>query len=113
MSTNIHIIASRSVMVVESGKVCKQHIKFETYQTPTVVTRKIMDASDKVGAYKDWVMSISENEDVNVYSSYDILEEGSPIGTEVYNAGKDHLTRLDMWIEGAVKDCYNIEFLAY
>jgi len=113
MSTNIHIIASRSVMVVESGKVCKQHIEFETYQTPTVVTRKIMDASDKVGAYKDWVMSISENEDVNVYSSYDIFEEGSPIGVKVYNVGKEHLAELNKWIECAVKNHYTISVKAW
>ena len=113
MSTNIHISAEREVQVIKTGKVSKQTIYFGEGQTPTDVTYQIMAAEDKVQAYKDWVLSISEDVEEPVYAEDDIFQEDEPIGTETYNSGKEHVAKLDAWLKEALEEGYDIEFYAW
>ena len=113
MSTNIHISAEREVQVIKTGKISKQKIYFSEWQTPTDVTYKIMAAEDKVQAYKDWVLSISEDVEQPVYADDDIFQEDEPIGTETYNSGKEHVVELDAWLKDALEEGYDIEFEAW
>jgi hypothetical protein len=46
MSTNIHFIATREVQVVKTGVITIQEIKFDEWQTPTSVTRQIMECAE-------------------------------------------------------------------
>lgn len=113
MSTNIHISAEREVQVIKTGKISKQSIKFSEWQTPTDVTYQIMAAEDKVQAYKDWVLSISEDVEEPVYADDDIFQEDEPIGTKTYNSGKEHVVELDAWLKEALEEGYDIEFCAW
>ena len=49
-----------------------------------------MQATDRKQAYIDWVLGISKDEIVNVYE-YEDVSCDNPIGTEVYNTGKNIL----------------------
>lgn len=113
MSTNIHIVGIREVMVVKTGKVSTQSIKFGEWQTPTAVTYQIMAAADKVQAYKDWVLSVSEAEEQPVYAEDDIFGEDEPIGTELYHSGLEHNAEFDEWVKNATEEGYDIEFEAW
>lgn len=113
MSTNIHIIGKRDVMVIKTGKVSEQTIKFGAYQTPTKVTFEIMKADDKVKAYKDWVLSVSVDEEQPVYADDDIFQEGEPVGTETYNYGREHLVEFDKWVKNVTDEGYEVEFEAW
>ena len=61
MSTNLNIEAERSGKFIPDDRTEPiAHIIrefFDCYQTPTAVTESILQAEDKIQAYKDWVMS--------------------------------------------------------
>lgn len=110
MSMNLHIIAEREVLVVKTKKKDVQSIEFGAWQTPTDVSYKIQKAADPIQAYKDWVLAQSFDEEEPVYAEDDLWGEREPIGTETYNAGKEHITDLDCWVEEAQDEGYDIEF---
>lgn len=113
MSTNIHITATREVIVVKTGKRDYQTTYFEAWQTPTATTYAIMASPDRVQAYKDWALSMSEDREEDVYAEDDIFEEGEPVGKVVVNYGKDHIAGLDDWIKNVEEAGYTIEFEAW
>lgn len=113
MSINIHIKGTRQVQVIKTGNIFSQTENFRVLQTPTDVTHKIMKSTNKLQAYKDWVLSIYEDVEEQVYADDDIFQEREPIGTETYNSGKSHIDDLDAWIEMMTLESYDIEFTAW
>ena len=110
MSTNLHIYAERDVVVVKTGAKQVQQVSCRfTWQTPTEVTKEIMLAKDKKQAYIDWVLSISKDEIINTYAEEDVFCD-NPVGTEVYNTGKEHVSELITWCNLMEKEGYNIKF---
>lgn len=107
MSTNLNIFAEREIEVVKTGARRTQHVTY--WQTPTEVTKKIMQATNRKQAYIDWVLSISEDEIVNTYEYEDVFCD-NPIGTEVYNSGKEHIDDFIAWCNYMEKEGYEIKF---
>ena len=72
MSMNIHFNMVRNTIQIfrkpgkngEKGKTIRQKVKnierLPVWQTPTEVTRKILDSSDPVQTYFDWVQTRSK-----------------------------------------------------
>jgi hypothetical protein len=113
MSTNIHISGIREVTVVKTGVITTQNDNFEVWQTPSAITKQIMAASDKVKAYKDWILSNSVDNEEPVYAEDDIFCEKEPIGTCVYNPSKEHIEDFDLWLQMMATGGYDIEFTAW
>ena len=110
MSTNLRIFAEREIEVVKTGARQTQHVNYwHTWQTPTEVTKKIMQATNRKQAYIDWVLSISKDEIVNTYEYADVFCD-NPIGTKVYNAGKEHINDFIKWCNYMEKEGYEIKF---
>ena len=110
MSINLHIFAEREVEVVKTGARQTQQVAYRfTWQPPTEVTEKIMQATNRKQAYIDWVLSISKDELINTYADEDILCD-NPIGTEVYNSGKEHIIGFTAWCNYMEKEGYEIKF---
>ena len=59
MSINIEIIGKREVIVKKTKKEDVQTYPFNALQTPTEVTKKIMDSKDKIKSYREWAYSIN------------------------------------------------------
>ena len=109
MSTNIHFVAQREIQVVKTGKTSIQEIKFNEWQTPTRVTWEIMDSSDRIQAYKDWILrECSRDEEFPVYAEDDVFGEGEPVGKEIYNAGKEHLEQFEEWLKMCDEEGYTV-----
>ena len=113
MSTNVHIYAVRTIFVAKTGNSDEQIINFSAWQTPTTTTLKIMEKRDKIKAYKDWVLSISKDEIVNVYADNDYFQEQEPIGTKVINEGDDHIELLDEWLDVCEENGYDVKVEAW
>ena len=82
MSMNIEIIATRKAWSVnkKGNKVpFNDVLMYPVVQTPTVVTRSIMSASDKKQAYIDYIMTQSRVESMPVYHEDDVFGEEPPI----------------------------------
>ena len=110
MSTNLHIFAEREIEVVKTGHRQTQHAAYRgTWQTPTEVTKEIMLEEDKKQEYIDWVLSISKDEIINTYAEEDVFCD-NPVGTEVHNTGKEHVSELITWCNLMEKEGYNIKF---
>ena len=109
MSTNIHFIATREVQVLKTGIITTQEISFREWQTPTRVTWEIMDSSDRVQAYKDWILrECSHDEEEDVFAEDDIFGEDEPIGKRIYNAGKEHVAEFEEWIKMCEEEGYTV-----
>ena len=110
MSTNLHIFAEREIEVVKTGARQTQQVDYGfTWQTPTEVTKKIMQADNRKQAYIDWVLSISKDVEEYIYAEDDFFCH-NPIGTEVYNEGKEHIDHFTAWCNYMEKDSYEIKF---
>ena len=110
MSINLHIVAQREIEVVKTGARQTQYADYRfTWQTPTEVTGRIMQATDRKQAYIDWVTSISKDEFVNTYADEDVFCD-NPIGTEVYNSGKEHIDDFTAWCNYMETNGYEIKF---
>ena len=68
-----------------------------------------MQATDRKQAYIDWVTSTSKDELINTYADEDILCD-NPIGTKVYNSGKEHINNFTVWCNYMEKEGYEIKF---
>ena len=118
MSTNLNIFAQREIEVVKTGARQTQQVAYRfTWQPPTEVTKKIMQATNRKQAYIDWVLSISidwvliisKDEIVNTYEYEDVFCD-NPVGTEVYNSGKEHIIGFTAWCNYMEKEGYEIKF---
>lgn len=109
MSTNIHFLATRDIVVAKTGQHEVQEIHFDrVWQTPTRVTRELMDG-DPIQGYKDWILlECSHDEILNVYAEDDIFEEGEPVGTTIYNTGKEHVEAFEEWLAMCEKSGYTV-----
>ena len=109
MSTNIHFAAEREILVIKTGKTSTQRIHFDAWQTPSSVTRNIMQTTDRISAYKDWILvECSHDEIVNVYAAHDYCQEDPPIGTKIVNEGKEHIAEFEEWVAASIEDGYEI-----
>lgn len=109
MSTNIHIRATREVVVVKTGRTDAQEISFPVWQTPTAVTMMIKASADPLEAYKNWILKeCSQDEEFPVYADDDIFGEGEPVGKEIYNAGKEHVEQFEQWLEMCREEGYTV-----
>mgnify|MGYP000093169274 CR=1 FL=1 len=109
MSINIHFEAVREVTVNRTGKIESQTEYFNAWQTPTTVSYEIVKSADYIKAYKDWVLSIAKDEQVNVYADDDIFGDGDPISVEIVNEGCDHIAELDQWMDSVKDRGFNVE----
>jgi hypothetical protein len=110
MSMNILIEARRQVQVVKTGKISEQCIQFDAWQTRTQVTMQILNSTDPVSEFKDWVLSISEDRTVAVFAEDDDWNEGEPIGTKIENLGKEHVAEFDDWLKMCKAEGYEVSF---
>lgn len=115
MSTNIHFIATREVQVIKTGKINTQEIKFNEWQTPSDVTRKIMASADPVQAYKDWILTeCSIDVETDVFDEDDIIfQDRDPIGKEVFNAGKEHVAEFEQWLNMCSEEGFEVRAEAW
>ncbi len=72
-----------------------------------------MSSEDKFSVYKEWVMSISKDEEVFVFAYDDPLCERTPIRVETYNAGVSHCRDLDDWLAMCKEEGYDVEVYAW
>ena len=100
MSINLHLQARIMATIKISGKEKRKEIieEYELRQTPTVITDKCL-AGNAYELYKEWVMTWAGPEKIYIYKEDDILEEGEPIGYEMYDPGKVHIEELDEWLK--------------
>lgn len=109
MSMNIYIGARRQIQVLKTGKLETQYIRFQEWQTPTRTTYEILEAEDKLVAYKAWACSVDKDETVLIYGADDIFCEGDPIGEKTINYGKEHVAELEAWVADCEEQGYEIE----
>ena len=88
MSMNIHISAERIVIVKKTGQESSQRVYFDCFQTPTDITYQILDTTDPIKAYKEWILS------------------------ETFNSGKLHVQELEEWIDSNEAVGYEIDIFA-
>lgn len=111
MSANIHIIAKRLISFVNGhGKIDHdEQVEYvDVWQTPSEVTREIMK-DHPVQAYKDWVISRSQDREELLFADDDIFCEGEPVGTKIVNEGQEHIARLDAEIAELIERGFSIE----
>lgn len=108
MSMNIYFEAEREIIVVKTGNHEIQSLMISVWQTPTNVTREILSKDDHFKAYCDWIESISEDSEEDVYAEDDIFEERDPIGKKIVNYGKLHIIELKQKFESLEKQGYTI-----
>jgi len=114
MSTNLHLRAHRKITVQSTGKEEIQFIHRDLWQTPSAVTRgMITSPRDKLQMSKEYVMSVSLDYTVFSYSEDDVLCEGEPISSPVKNDGKTECNEVDLWIEQAKEQSYEVEFFVW
>ena len=108
MSMNIAIVASRKVIVLSTGAPETQTQRPRVWQTPTDVSYKIQASEHPLQAYRDWVLSVSTDETVSVYSEDDLFCDGEPIGFKTINNGKEHIAELEDQIAQLQSSGYTI-----
>ena len=114
MSMNILITAEREVTFKRKngrrgGGI--QTVEFRAYQTPTRITHEIITSMDPAQTYINWVLAECSRDEVqNVFHEDDIWQEGEPIGTTTWNAGKEHVEEFKAWIAQVEEDGYTVKF---
>ena len=111
MSINICISAKRTIIVKKTGKESTQTVRFDCIQTPTAITYQLLAAPDPIKAYEEWVLSISKDEEEDVYEDEDDFMCDNPriIGKRTCNYCKEHLMLLKTWVSEIEADGYDIE----
>lgn len=97
MSMNLHVNAELNAQTKIGKKIITE--KFDLWQTPTDITQQALKSNDVLSFYKNWVLSITEETEIDVYADDDFFYQRPPIGKETIHEGKDHLKELDQWIE--------------
>ena len=110
MSMNLHVEATRKVIVAKTGKESAQRVSLCLWQTPTDVTYAILDAKDVKQAYIDWVKSVSKPQKYPVYADDDVLCDRDPIGYEDVDHGAVHIRELNDWFKMCEDEGYEVEF---
>ena len=105
MSMNLYVERSRNATAVVKGKKKRfvDRSSFNLWQTPTEVTRRLLQEKDTLAAYCDWVLSSSVEYELKIYAEDDIWQERDPIGVEVCNDGKDHIESLLEWVNESIE----------
>jgi hypothetical protein len=110
---NIHISATREVMVIKTRETSKQTIRFDCWQTPTEDSYEIIEKENPLEAYKEWVIARNFVKTYPVYEESDFFQEGEPIGETIVNYSENHVNELNEWIEMCEKGAYEIEVEVY
>ncbi len=114
MSMNILITATRKVTFKKkNGRRGSeiQTVKFREWQTPTQITYDILASKDPAQTYIDWILrDCSLDIETPVYAPADIWEEDKPVGTRVWNAGKEHVAEFRAWIEQVEEDGFIVKY---
>lgn len=114
MSMNILITASRKVTFKnKAGKRTGgiQNVEFRALQTPTHITHDILASKDPAQTYIDWVLRDCSLDVVEpLFPEDDIWGEGEPVGTSVWNAGKEHVEEFRTWIKDVEEQGYTLKF---
>ena len=113
MSINIHFHATREVQVIKTGKINTQEISFNVWQTTSDVTCKIMASADPIQAYKDWILSVSNDRIVTIFSEADVFQDSEPIGKEIFNAGKEHIEKFNEWLKMCAEEGFDVRAEAW
>jgi hypothetical protein len=114
MSMNILITAERKVTFKKkdgkrSGSV--QTVEFNAIQTPTRVTKQILASKDPAQTYIDWVLAeCSQDRILPVFAEDDIWQVGEPVGTEIWNPGKEHVEEFKAWIAEVEENGFTVKF---
>ena len=100
MSMNIEIFGERTISFTVGGitKSDTQTKYFNVWQTPTLVTYKILAERHPLDAYIEWVGSIRSVEKLPIYAKGDLFCEGAVVGFKDYCAVDKHLKELDSWL---------------
>jgi hypothetical protein len=106
---NIHIAAEREIFIPKTGKTDKQRIYFDCWQTPTIVTREILQNENPIVAYIQWVSDNSNDETIDCYADNDLFNEGDIVAVEIINRGREHIKELQVWIIDSESCGYTIE----
>jgi hypothetical protein len=114
MSMNIMITASRKITFKnKAGKRTGgiETVNFNAYQTPTHITHDILASKDPAQTYIDWVLrDCSRDEVVAVFAPEDMWEEGRPVGTRVWNHGKEHVEKFRAWIKDVEENGFTVKY---
>ena len=98
MSMNVFISAEYPVRNLKTGQLRTLQEPFDTWQTRTEDTYKIVRSNDTIQAYCDWVLSVSQEERLERYAEDDIMCEGPIVGYETYHPGQEHVAELMEWV---------------
>jgi hypothetical protein len=111
---NILITASRKVTFKKkNGKRTGgiQNVEFRALQTPTHITHDILASKDPAQTYIDWVLrDCSRDEVLPVFAPEDIWEEDKPVGTRVWNHGKEHVEEFRAWIKDVEENGFIVKY---
>jgi hypothetical protein len=114
MSMNIYIYATRVVSFKDKKgkkKTETQVTVFDALRTPTEVTYEIVKSNDPAQVYIDWVLrECSVDIHCPVYADDDFLQLGEPIGVEIVNQGKGHVTKFRQWMIWMEEKGYEIKY---
>jgi hypothetical protein len=114
MSMNILITAEREITFKKKdGRRASsvQTVEFRALQTPTRVTHEIITSMDPAQTYIDWVLAeCSVDEEEPVYADDDIYGDGKPVGTTIYNAGKEHVEEFRAWIKDVEENGFTVKY---
>ena len=114
MSMNIMITASRKITFKKKngkrgGEI--QSGEFRALQTPTQVTYDILESKDPAQTYIDWVLAECSRDEIEpVFAEDDIWQEGEPVGTRVWNHGKEHVEEFRAWIKDVEENGFTVKF---
>lgn len=107
---NILIYGEREIIIPAIDKQETQTKQVFVFQTPTEVSYEILESSDPIAVYCDYVLSVSEETTIDIYSVNDFFQECEPIGTETFHRGKDHIEELMQDIQSLKESGYKIKF---
>lgn len=109
MSVNIHIYATHPAQ--SSGEVNQYPVEiFDAIQTPTDVTRQIINSDDPKQTYTVFVDSRRTVQEVLVYAVDDLFYEHAPVGTTTYDWAEEHINQFNSWVCDVEQNGYKIQF---
>lgn len=111
MSMNIAFEASRVIRIVETDITETQRDIYTPWQTPTEDSRKIANSPDPVQAYKDWVLSQSDEcvFEQEIFAEDDIWCEKGPIAWQLHDPRTAEVKRFEDWIENAASGAWKVK----
>ena len=91
--TRLSLMASSDV-ATPNGAFCRNYENFALYNTPTPVTKTIIEQSDVFSAYSEWVKSTMNDAE------------------ETIQDATDHLERLGNWLNSKMTEGWFIDWYA-